>query len=460
MEKLNIFNKVPDNFYSILASKNRYLYTEIMYIIYRLFDDEISFGLVREEVVEMVVDFIADNHVDGEDEYKGLSIRDYANAVIRRLVEYGWLDIERNYNHDEFIIITELARLQMETLINFKSDDSYEYQSQIIIMYRLLLNKSDLEPNILIKRLYADMRSLINSLKSLNSNIKNYIGSATKKTEANDLIAQLFGEYKIEIIDKAYHRLKTSENVSKYRPVIVEELELMYLDRNFVRTAAQLEVKDNGGDEDNHFYNFFEKINSCIRHINELDDLIGEIDYRNSQYLKAASNRVKFLMNSQENIEGHINSLLKHLVERLDEYDGFDTLDDLDLMFNLYSQSYIDENSLMKKRSTSKTFKSQQLVDQLMSKEERKVLFDENRKSRNKRLTRAKINQYVINLMEESTKLDSSRVPLNNMDDFIKLVYIKLYGRHALSDYQLINKKDYIKVNDYEFIDFEIRRKL
>ena len=34
----------------------------------------------------------------------------------------------------------------------------------------------------------------------------------------------LFNDYRENIADKAYHRLKTSENVSKYRPEIRERL--------------------------------------------------------------------------------------------------------------------------------------------------------------------------------------------------------------------------------------------
>lgn len=66
---------------------------------------------------------------------------------------------------------------------------------------------------------------LITGLKNLNSNIKKYIDELTKHITISDIMEALFDDYMVNVVDKAYHRLLTSDNVSKFHPEIIERLE-------------------------------------------------------------------------------------------------------------------------------------------------------------------------------------------------------------------------------------------
>ena len=66
---------------------------------------------------------------------------------------------------------------------------------------------------------------LITGLKNLNSNIKHYIDELTRHRTVAEIMDALFNDYITNIVDKAYHRLLTSDNVSKFRPEIIERLE-------------------------------------------------------------------------------------------------------------------------------------------------------------------------------------------------------------------------------------------
>ena len=82
---------------------------------------------------------------------------------------------------------------------------------------------------------------LITGLKNLNSNIKHYIDELTKHKTVAEIMNALFNDYITNIVDKAYHRLLTSDNVSKFRPEIIERLEAHgHSSRYITKTSEEL----------------------------------------------------------------------------------------------------------------------------------------------------------------------------------------------------------------------------
>ena len=69
-----------------------------------------------------------------------------------------------------------------------------------------------------------------------------------------------------------------------------------------------------------------------------------------------------------------------------------------------------------------------------------------------------KIQSYVDRQLEGREAMEASQLPLNNDDDFIKLIYVRLYGQRKNMGY-LIEPLEEREVNGYRFKDFRIRRK-
>ena len=87
------------------------------------------------------------------------------------------------------------------------------------------------------------MDALITGLKSLNANIKRYIDELTKHSTVAEIMDALLNDYYTNVVDKAYHRLLTSDNVSKFRPEIIER---MLSDHNEIKpdiTAKKITIK-------------------------------------------------------------------------------------------------------------------------------------------------------------------------------------------------------------------------
>ena len=73
-------------------------------------------------------------------------------------------------------------------------------------------------------------------------------------------------------------------------------------------------------------------------------------------------------------------------------------------------------------------------------------------------LSVAKINAYVRAQLGEKRELPASQFPLGDTEDFVKIIYIRLYGQRKNMDYTIELKSDK-EINGYRFIDFVVRLK-
>ncbi len=69
-----------------------------------------------------------------------------------------------------------------------------------------------------------------------------------------------------------------------------------------------------------------------------------------------------------------------------------------------------------------------------------------------------KIDRYVLGCLQGREKMLASELPLATTEDFVYLIYIRLYGQRRTMRYAIEAAED-ITVNGYRFRDYVIRRK-
>ena len=73
-------------------------------------------------------------------------------------------------------------------------------------------------------------------------------------------------------------------------------------------------------------------------------------------------------------------------------------------------------------------------------------------------LSPTKIEMYVDHQLGEKKQLRAAQFPLSTDADFIKIIYIRLYGQRKNMNYRVESLED-VQVGGYRFRDFVIRRK-
>lgn len=284
----------------------------------------------------------------------------------------------------------------------------------------------------------------------------------TKHSTVAEIMDALFNDYITNIVDKAYHRLLTSDNVSKFRPEIIERLESKSRNKGYIeKAAAELaELQETSLEEARE--NVYRCLHEVIEAFRNMDEILNEINQKNTQYQRAAINRAKFLLSGNEDVRGQLKEILLGINEKINqekmELSGIYEIEFLDELVRIYSCSFLDENSFYSPVEGKKEFIPQQMSrhqpDEILRQEKLRKMMEKMEKI----LSPEKIDKYVEACLGDKREVQASQLPLDTAEDFIKVIYIRLYGQRKNMKYE-IKTTEQKEVNGFRFKDYKIWRK-
>lgn len=452
----NLFSVLPNDFFKPLNSKYKDQYADCLLAIYNSYKTEISYGVERNSVVSTLTDYFNtrtdDISFDDENSFEKDS-RGKAQKTINYLKDCGWLDFEEEKNYQQNVVLTEQAVPFIRTMNEVIKNEETEYQGLISQIHAVLQNE-DLYSKpyqFILKNVVNSTEQLVSSLKKLNISIKKHIDKQTKNKELSEIFS-LFSVYSEEIVSKSLYRLKTSENIGKFRQSIKINLDKMLSEPKILKDLVEgyMEIEQ---ETDSEFAKdkIIEMIIDVKSAFENLDKIIEDIDRKNNHYMKNAASRAKFELASGTNQEGKINAILRYLTEFSDEDEGVP-----DNFFNVYVQKFVSENSI-KKIPEKKTYAEVASISkaETLTAEERtlkkQLLLDKQMA----RIYRKKIEDFVLEYLGEKDFIFASDIPINNRKDFETLIYIRLFAIESYV-YKVKKTEQRIRTKNCEFTDFEI----
>lgn len=458
-----MFHIIDEHFFMPLASPNKVVYWECICKLFSVMDHQLSFGVERDVLVEELQYYFEQTQaadLTGED-VEGKTARDKANWMLRKLENYGWIDIETDKSYVQRVNFKEYAVKVIRTLLEIAEGKQIEYQGYIYTIYSLVRSATD-NPGIVLLSIVENTDMLITGLKNLSSSIKHYIDELTRYKTPAEIMNVLFNDYIENIVDKAYHRLLTSDNVSKFRPEIIERLESKSRSKSYVEKASEelSSIREISKDEAEELV--YHYIHQVIDAFQNMDEILSEINHKNTQYQRAAINRAKFYLIGGEDVRGQIKEILSGMNEEInrEEMDlgGIYRIEFMDELIRIYSAAVLDEKSLYTPIEGKKAFEPEMLQQEEPDTELRNEKMRRMLEKLARVLNPEKVNSYVEKQLGNRQEMLASELPLENADDFVKMIYIRLYGQRKNMKYT-VDVKEPVKKEGYRFTDFTIHRK-
>jgi hypothetical protein len=364
-----VFATLPDNFFSPLVGLNREHYAALLVLYYRLFQENAR-GLEREQVIRSFTEYLGrhrnvladegledlsgeagkdpNGEVDEETPeldfgaplpegeprrgeagasgntganagaaVRGAGDRALANIFLRRLIHRGWLSEETLGDYSRVINITPWGRPFFEALARVEEGLKTEYESHVVAIYSLLCGDAVTENgHYAVLNAHSATQTLIDSLKVLSQSIKGHYDRLTADAASTDIRSILhlhYDLYAADILDGAYKRLKTSENLSRYRPRIIKKVGELLADEKWLAESARKLSRNNSlPQEDNRrrLQTMLEDIRDTLRAV---DPLLEDIDRRNMLYARSSVERVKALLEPDSTLAGKLGALVKEI---------------------------------------------------------------------------------------------------------------------------------------------------
>ncbi|MGE5591254.1 MAG: Wadjet anti-phage system protein JetA family protein [Bacillota bacterium] len=511
---------VPGRFFSILASQGRAVYADALFLLYDLYRSH-QFGLRRDDVVDALTDLVIqldeagessdwldDEPWEGEDALQpergaaaslgaagsssaaatsagaaslgaattataapaarsaAVDPRARANAILRRLKEAGWVDLEARTNYEEYVNLMDYAIQVLDVLDRIRTRRQTEYRGFVFQTYLALTSDDALrEGHLALQAAYDQTEALVRELKSLHHNIRHYTERLLQQKRPQDVLAVHFLEYQGEILSRSYHQLKTTDHVSRYRPKILAAV------RSWLRDPERVKAAAGGLVAGGHMTDAREAQSEVLRRLSfidssyeTMDELLHEIDQRNAQYAKASLEQVRYMLNSSRDTEGQLIDLLRFAAQRIaeDQSGWRESLrQEWQDLFALAAVGAVDDRSLFTPRRARELMKPEALARPTVDDETRRRALARAHAQVADRLTVERVNRQVLERMGDRAVVRAQDLGVETVNDFVLLIHTAAYSTSRKAAYQVDFEGPAVEsaAGRFRFRNVTIRRK-
>lgn len=321
--------RLPERFFGLFQSQNRYLYIESLLLIYDeyLYND---YFLTRDTCIRLLSDHFARRIVDvSADRIEGEEAEDEerepaAARILNRLLYFNWLRKVEDYsNFRTNIVLPEYASMFLDVFVKLSHPEENEAETGIQNIYANVYSFChDCRAGIeLLRTARVNISKLNRSLQSLLHNMDEFFEKLLAQETYEGLLTEHLEYFVEDAVNRKYGMLKTGDNFYIYKNDIKVLLQEVAQDRGRLlaleERAAEGAAKAGQGRAEVE-QEFYALLAECERGMNRMESRIAHIDAEYSRYVQATVSRLEYLLNRDDNTRG----LIVELLRRIGDMDG------------------------------------------------------------------------------------------------------------------------------------------
>ena len=360
-EMMNLFNALPSELFSILASPNRLLYADALDVLYAAYRDNLKipeqtfYSMLRSRLERQLAEANFDDEDIDEEELRDISGR--ARFLIRKLCSKGWFEKERSEDFEEYITVPGYSSRLLELFHQLTDDSPLRGYSFVLSTYSTL--KVADEGNNVYDRMtaiynaYDNTQELIKMLQIVYHNVKHYFKIQVEMRNINKVLASHFDDFGQKVVETYIRPLKIKDSVPKYKVPILIILNKWMEDDGILYAISNAAYQDKRGDSVEACRNdLLTKIFWVKERYESIEhDYLDEIDSQVRRYTRATTQKIENLTNRDQNVKGNLNYILTRLSQNRP---SSEFIEKIQPAFQLFEQSYISEKSLWHSRRPRK----------------------------------------------------------------------------------------------------------
>lgn len=428
--------KLPQQFWSVFSSRNRYIYMEALLTIYDeyLYND---YFLTKETCIQLIAEHFSDRIVDisaDDEEQDADQMEPMATKILNRLIRFSWLKKAEDYSSFKTnIIIPDYASLFIETIKRLSNPDSDEKDLYIQNIYTNVYSfyydtKAGME---LLRAAAINTTRLNRALQDMLHSMDQFFGALLEKNKYEDLLLEHLNVYVETIVNKKYSLLKTSDNFYIYKNDIKKLLRTISEDGHRLELLKHRMMSE-GKKEEEIENEFADVLYDIDRGMINMERRIAHIDTEHSKYIRATVSRLEYLLSSDDSLQGNVIALLNLMSGKNDNQ----LYSEVANTIRLNDPTVITTDSFYKKRGKRKQF--EETVEALEETEEEMSKEDILRINRNKnRYSKERIEGFVLDKMEDGI-YRTGEDTVNSDEDFELLILAYDYSIRRNSPFHVV----------------------
>lgn len=325
-----LFTRVPAGLFGPLAGGHAALYWAILATYYHHEFEREPFFLIRSVVIDTAEELVRESAIwrerrqellapEGEAEAvapddEAALLRAAARRLVGRLEGAGWFHFEYRSGIGEVLNFYPHAARILDTLVRVARDEQPVFQGYAHSIASLLEPRVfAARPGVSLSEARRHTLDLVRELKILNRNI--YASTQRLLDEAATAAGVLeegLERYRHAVMAN-YHRLKTVDNLYKWRGEILHRLDAIEQDARALEAAARWYAEQGGLDGDTAAARVREDLGLLRLQFDTLPAVTDDIDARNARFSGVALRKLMYLLRQDTRTEGQLQLLVDAL---------------------------------------------------------------------------------------------------------------------------------------------------
>lgn len=461
---MKLFDVVPSELFSVLASPNRNLYADALDVLYEAYrenlkiPEEMLYSMLRGKLEQQLADATFEGEDIDEEELRDVSGR--ARFLIRKLGGKGWFEKERGEDFNEYITVPDYSSRLLELLHQLGDNSPMRGYSYVFGTYSALKVASEgssvYDKMAAVYSAYDNTQSLIKLLQMVYHNVKHFFQLQIDMREVNEVLASHFDDFGQKVVEAYIRPLKIKDSVPKYRVPIQKILTDWLEDEALLAAMSNAALQDRRGDNlEICRSDLLRKIFWIKERYDNLEhDYLDEIDQQVRRYTRATTQKIENLTNRDHNVRGNLNYLLTALSRNRR---ASELVEQIQPAFQLYEQSFLSGKSLWYRKRPGKRTKAAPVFIQDMEIEPEAaaqaalLLHSE--------YGRREVAAYVEQWLGDSGICRSEDLKLEEDKIYIMSLLAVLTGQDAASSYTVEILEGTYFDNGYSIPRFQLKRK-
>jgi hypothetical protein len=462
----SLFDTLPRGLFNPLAAQHAPLYAEVLLTLFaetqrhqQPLSRDLAGGLVA-EVIDRVAAHedlagLPDVEQDLADETDATLAR--SGAILRYLVQSGWLRVETQSDFSQAYTLPDFAFRLLATLQEIAENEPLRLQGLICAIHDMLqMAVREGTAHVRLTEAYRQTRALMNGLKELQHNIGLHIEQVLRQLSARDVLAQVFTAYRNDVVDRAYHQLRTTDHVSRFRPGVLEALAQLSSSAQIDEIARLLRASSGDATVDAAAARLLDQIREVREQFEGLDRLLQLIDVRHSQFVDSAVRTVELQLAASTTTSGQLHAVLSAL---LGEGTNAELVGAADGLVSLHSLGLLDEQSLAPPGRAATAFVPEAVATPGLSEAELEAARARTLQQLTRAIGRDRVRRYAEALLEGRERLQAAEIPLAGAEELPLVIYLRQYGDGSLGYIaEEAHEAAWVERDGVGFRDFVLRK--
>jgi hypothetical protein len=439
-----IFGRIPTGLFGPLSSPLAPLYWAILARVYQYEFEREPFFLIRPVAVEVTEELLRESplwaerreellalEADAEEagppgptEDEGLLLRAAARRLVARLEAAGWFHFEYRSSIGHVLSFYPYAARILETLVRVARDEQPVFQGYAHSIASLLKPETfAARPGVSLREAKRHTLELTRELKILDRNIYAFTQRLLDEVStAAGVLEEGIDHYRHAVLAN-YHRLKTIDNLYKWRGEILYRLDAIERDELSLEAAVRWYAEQFGVDLDTAARHVAEDLRVMRMQFETMPQITDDIDVRNARFSGVALRKLMYLLRQDRHTEGQ----LQFLVDRLARDQA------PELPFDVYRCELLADGFLYTLPRQRPRMQPQPLARK--PKGDADAVRQDVAARVRRPFARARVDAYVERLLAGRTRVPLGDVPVDGDEDYVRLIYMAAYGLDGGSAY-------------------------